>query len=506
MKKSKVSYFWYILWWLVVLWIIVVIFLDSKGYHFSIDWLNTNQSVNTSTFSWENNQDSGHAVLTEEDLTFLSWFLSNDIQYTAKDAEGLWNIREKIVILEQIYSQQRTQEVTQLLLDAYMLDNQFDKAKAFYNSLPDAIKSYLSNWLLFEIWINSFSQTTDTEYNSLKILLWEYQKKKVFPESKILYYQTAFDLIDRNYAQAQSEMQWLVWTKYQDFVVAIQSAFNQYLSLKDVPEYYQDGLIAYQLMNQWFLAWAKKMAIRLVNEHPDYILPHQILANADFVMWKRDSASRYFHDLLLLDRQEKSSYLYYLWICYYHLWDYSNAVLYLSQITDSKILLDSDRYLILSYIALGETDRIFVWWQRLLWYPSIKASDFYSFFEEAFWKPYRRGETSTYLEKNGKLVQDYLTSCPLNLTGEDAQICTYGQLWLYAIENSELSPDLQLQLSRFARRYAKPEFFQYLGEVQLMKGDKSEASASFMRALWLTKDEIEKNHLKQRILEVNEIK
>jgi hypothetical protein len=91
------------------------------------------------------------------------------------------------------------------------------------------------------------------------------------------------------------------------------------------------------------------------------------------------------------------------------------------------------------------------------------------------------------------------------LTGEDAQICTYWQLWLYAIENSELSPDLQLQLSRFARRYAKPEFFQYLGEVQLMKGDKSEASASFMRALWLTKDEIEKNYLKQRILEVNEI-
>ena len=99
--------------------------------------------------------------------------------------------------------------------------------------------------------------------------------------------------------------------------------------------------MSYQpLMNQGFLAWAKKMAIRLVNEHPDYILPHQILANADFIMWKRDSASRYFTDLLLLDRQEKSSYLYYLWICYYHLWDYSNAVLYLSQITDSQILLD----------------------------------------------------------------------------------------------------------------------------------------------------------------------
>ena len=314
MKKSETSVIGYLLWWLVVLWIIVFVFMTSKGYDFSFSWLNDDKGIGNSNLSWDSSTGEINPVLTEDDLSFLSWFLSNNVQYTASDAEWLWNIREKIVVLEQIYSQQRTQEVTQLLLDAYMLDNQFDKAKAFYNSLPDAIKSYLSNWLLFEIWINSFSQTTETEYNSLKILLWEYQKKKVFPESKILYYQTAFDLIDRNYVQAQNEMQWLVWTKYQDFVVAIQSAFNQYLSLKDVPEYYQDWLIAYQLMNQWFLAWAKKMAIRLVNEHPDYILPHQILANADFIMWKRDSASRYFTDLLLLDRQEKSSYLYYLWI------------------------------------------------------------------------------------------------------------------------------------------------------------------------------------------------
>ena len=290
--------------------------MDSKGYEISWNWIQKSSTDMNSNLSWNYNETGSNSTLTEEDLSFLSWFLSNDVQFTAKDAEWLWNIREKIVILEQIYSQQRTQEVTQLLLDAYMLDNQYDKAKAFYNSLPDAIKSYLSNWLLFEIWINSFSQTTDTEYNSLKILLWEYHKKKVFPEQKILYYQTAFDLIDWNYTQAQSEMQSLMWTKYQDFVLAMQSAFNEYLSVKDVPEYYQDGLVAYQLMNQWFLAWAKKIAIRLVNEHPDYILPHQILANADFIMWKWDSSSRYFHELLQLDRQEKSSYLYYLGICY----------------------------------------------------------------------------------------------------------------------------------------------------------------------------------------------
>ena len=64
-------------------------------------------------------------------------------------------------------------------------------------------------------------------------------------------------MIDWKYDDAQNEMQWLIWTKYQDFVVGIQSAFNQYSSVKDVPDYYQDGLVAYELMNQWALAWAK---------------------------------------------------------------------------------------------------------------------------------------------------------------------------------------------------------------------------------------------------------
>ena len=63
------------------------------------------------------------------------------------------------------------------------------------------------------------------------------------------------------------------------------------------------------------MAGAKKVAIRLVNEHSDYILPYQILANVDFLTQRRDSASRYFHQLLELDPQEKSSYLYY-WLIY----------------------------------------------------------------------------------------------------------------------------------------------------------------------------------------------
>ena len=115
--------------------------MDSKGYNLSFNWIEKTSTIKNNDFSWDVDNTGTDNVLTEDDLSFLSWFLSSDVQFTAKDAEWLWNIREKIVILEQIYSQQRTQEITQLLLDAYMLDNQYEKAKAFYNSLPDAIKS-----------------------------------------------------------------------------------------------------------------------------------------------------------------------------------------------------------------------------------------------------------------------------------------------------------------------------------------------------------------------------
>ena len=127
-----------------------------------------------------------------------------------------------------------------------------------------------------------------------------------------------------------------------------------------MPAYYQDGLIAHQLMNQGFFALAKKIVLPIVNEHPDYILPYQILANTDFSMGKRASAASYFSQLLKLDPQEKNLYLYMLGVCYYQIGKYSDAVLYLAQISDSRILLDSDRYLILSYLALGEKDRVIV--------------------------------------------------------------------------------------------------------------------------------------------------
>ena len=110
------------------------------------------------------------------------------------------------------------------------------------------------------------------------------------------------------------------------------------------------------------------------------------------------------------------------------------------------------------------------------------------------------------MKQNMKLVQDYLSVCSLSLKWDNAQVCTYWQLWLYAIQKTSLTEELELELARLARKYAKPELFQLLWDAALERWDSEEATASYMRALWLTSNTEEMNYLKQKILEINQLK
>lgn len=254
-----------------------------------------------------------------QNTELLSGFLQVEGIPNPANLQSLGGLKEKIELLEQLFAEQGKSELATLLLEAYQLDKQFDAAKKFYLSLPEKIKAELDQTLDFKLGIQTFSQTSDTEYRNLKALLEQKYQQKLISSLERKYYALAFAVADQRYDAVKAGIQELYGTKYQDFARGIQSAFDQYANLKDVPAYYQDGLLAYQLMNEGFLALSKKMALPLVNQHPKYILPYQILANVDFSMGKRASAARYFSQLLELDYQEKNLYLYHLGTCYYRL-------------------------------------------------------------------------------------------------------------------------------------------------------------------------------------------
>ena len=454
---------------------ILFLFLNSRKNHQKAELpeLNTLESQDTQPQTWSQGKISPQLD------DFLTWEVTPN-----ENIETLGTIKEKIAVLEQLTQQSRNPKNLNLLIDAYLLDTQFYKARKFYYSLPETLQKTIPAIKEFQILLNSLSQGSETEYSHLKNLLSDLSQKGDISAQELVYYQSAFALAEADYPLAKQYLEQLTDPKYQSYKYDIDS----------------EGLIGFQLMKNGFYALAKKVAIPLANQYSNYILPYQILAKTDFSNGKPDSAVGYFQKLLELDYEQKNNYLYHLGVLYYQLGNYTQAVLSFSQITNQDIMLDAERYLVLSYTALGETEKAIKSWQRLAGYPEIKKSDFYSFFQEAFWKPYRRGQSSPYL-KNTSLVNAYLQLCPKKLAQSDQVVCQYGQLGKQlATQKNQISI---WQITHLLKDYPDSGFYLLLGDLLLENKQKTSAIEAYMKGLTLTQDAQEKDVLKKRILRAN---
>ena len=475
----------------VVFWV-GFLFLESK-YGISKHLATSVNSVLSTNLSGE--QATGVQVTDFLENT-QSWAFSAD------KLETLGSLKEKIVLLEKLYAQNPTEEIKLLLINTYQLNHQYIQARKLFYTLTPEEKKKLPLASEFLIFLQSFSQSSASEYQHLKELFDIAVKQGYLSGEEVSYYQSALELSEGNYQKAKNLIAELVSPQYQDYKTSIMTAFKQYESLQDIPSYYQEGLIALQLMNHGFFGLAKKIALPLLNQYPSYILPYQVLANADFELGRRDSALVYFQQLLKLDYQQKNNYLYHLWVLSYEVGDYSQAVMFFSQITDQKLTLDGDRYLVLSYLALQQEQKALISWQRLIGYTELQKSDFYTFFQEAFWKPYREWKSSSYLAKDPKLVKTYLAQCKKLLAEKDQVVCQYGELG-YAMHTGKTKSDFFAQAHRRARLYQLAEFYQLQWEIFAEKWHTNYAQENYLQALKLVDSQSEREYLKSLILKLS---
>lgn len=439
----------------------------------------------------------------DPDADQFSWFLDTAVQtggIDGTDIESLGSLWEKIIFLERALLHTPSPKIKRFLLEAYQMDHQYLKARKLYYSLSDSERKVLPRDTEFLIFLQSFTQWSASEYQHLKDLFDFVAKEGVLTGEQLNYYQSAFDIAEGNYEKAKTLISSLVDPEFQDYKNSILTAFKQYESLQWVPAYYQNGLLSLQLLNHGFYWLSKKVALPLVSEYPNYILPYQVLANADFALGRTESALSYFQQLLKLDYQQKNNYLYHLWVLSYQLKNYAQAVIFFSQITDSKIALDADRYLVLSYLALNEERKALISWQRLIEYSELKKSDFYTFFQEALRRYYRQGKPSSYLLKEPKLVQAYLSKCQKKLQNADQIVCQYWQIGYNALTNALSKEDLKIIRSRM-RSYQYPEFYQLLWMFMMERGHFEQAQEYFLQALNLLSDGQEKSYIKSLILQ-----
>ena len=114
-----------------------------------------------------------------------------------------------------------------MLIDAYLLDTQFYKARKFYYSLPQTLQKTIPAIKEFQILLNSFSQGSETEYSHLKNLLSDLSQKGDISAQELVYYQSAFALAEADYPLAKQYLEQLTDPKYQSYKSDIDSAFHQ---------------------------------------------------------------------------------------------------------------------------------------------------------------------------------------------------------------------------------------------------------------------------------------
>ena len=105
-----------------------------------------------------------------------------------------------------MFTQSPNKKIAQILLEAYLLDHQFNKAKTFYASLPETIRKQLNKKREFKIWLNAFSQIKPKDYLNLKVLFFKLDQEELFSLPEKTYYETIFALIEKRYQDAKNKL------------------------------------------------------------------------------------------------------------------------------------------------------------------------------------------------------------------------------------------------------------------------------------------------------------
>ena len=264
----------------------------------------------------------------------------------------------------------------------------------------------------------------------------------------------------------------------------IMSRVSQAKQGRDIPEEYADGMIALALFQHGYTTIAQQFSLAILQSHPNYILPKQILAYTHIVLHDRREAKSYFLDLMTTDPGNIGLYQFFVGVSSYWMKNPTDAILYLSQIPNEAITSDVIRYKILSYISLNDTNKLAESYQQFLSKSNVNAADLILFWETTIFEPYMRQAPYTILQKNQNLLSLSLQKCKDNKI--DNKICSLGMIGQQVTANqyAGLEELITPLLIEFPRSY----FYVIIAESYKKEWKINEAKKALIQARALTKD------------------
>ncbi len=401
--------------------------------------------------------------------------------------------------LEEQY--QNTQDPTIAIALITKLSKEYNYARAYeiFQELDSTTIKTMNPHVIMRILLNSNLVNQQTQdLNTIDNMIVELSTNNILQAKDAQRYKTILMLL-------KGDKIWFITNlpQYTDadtsdikiFVNDILQKIAQSTQWNDIPDYYSDGMIALGMFQYGYPLIAQQLSLNLLLEYPSYILPKQILAYSHMILHEWSQAQSYFLQLIESDPKNMSTYQFFAGVCSYRLGKYTDAVLYLNQIPQDKLVSDAIRYKILSYIAIKNRANVAQQMKALLGYTDINNSDMMLAWEQIIFEPYMSDQSYSILQNDTTILNLYLERC--NNQWLDTTICHIGQI----------ARDISLHSANYSEEYLKNIINQFprsymhyiLWEYYFSKGDMINAQKSFISAMSLTSNSAIRTKIIERI-------
>lgn len=416
--------------------------------------------------------------------------------YTSKQAN--------IKLIKELYANNPSSELLHTLIDVLLAQHRFDEAYGYVQeaekNYPGTLDPYTHIYAAFHAPSISISQPW-----SIKVaedIIEYYRSKNLISADDYLFYQAMIKLWYNDLEAARLLLQQITSPKYAPISKYIIDTFETLSKQQDIPSYYAQSMISLAVMKQGYYSIAKKLATAITIKDKDYILPYQILAHSHFMTHNRDTAIEYLLILKDLESKQAERYTFLIGVAHYRRGDYTQAILYLNQISVWPYISDAYRYMFLSYLQWWSYDRANATRQKLLGNSDISKHDFYSYFYEVFYAPIRAGKSREMYMNNPTIVTMSIEQCLTMLDGSDHDVCDYGKAGLALAKNDMTQAKKYLDI--LITNYNEPYLLHAIGDYYMVAQDDVLAYQYYQKALVFSNSEDEKTVISKKLLETNQ--
>ncbi len=423
-----------------------------------------------------------------------------DIYEQADEHED--NVRS-VFILERIYEKTEDKDVLVSLLDSlaanYMFHDAFDYLDELHWQWKLQDLDMDANSILY-IFFNAIPYTLSS-LQSLEAIIEQYHENDDISQDDYIFYMSLLNIIYMDFDDFLDNVQNLSddW-KYANFKNDLQIALNQYEAFKDAPEYYKKWLIWFVILQKWYFYVAERVAIEVLKRDSRYILPNQIIAYSNFVLWNSLKSQEYLSKLLNIDNTNSDMYRFFIWITDFWEENYERAITFLSQIDSEEYQKDALRYIVLAYYKTWNKSSMMNAFEKLLEYRPLNDYDLYTFFDIVFYQDSFLDSDFELFNENIRLVARYITACYQDIADFDIWICRYARAWFHFARWDE---DIAYRYIKFvADNYPRDYLFKVLWDYYFDKQEYELARQKYLNAILYSTDWDFRKNARDSLVEV----